>query len=116
MSEFPHFPNDTNGAVLRRMFDGGDDLSKPRTLDFCFIFSERQLALAFAELVNEREFEVCISYYEAREMWEAKVRRHMIPTHRDITALESELAARAASVRGKADGWGCMAVKKKDVD
>ncbi|HXI84784.1 MAG TPA: ribonuclease E inhibitor RraB [Verrucomicrobiae bacterium] len=68
MSAPPQFPNDANGAVLRRMFDGGDDLSKPRMLDFCFIFPERHQALAFAELVNEREFEVRISYYEAREM------------------------------------------------
>jgi len=116
MSESPYFPSDANGDVLRRMLDSGDDLSKPRIVDFCFIFPERQQALAFAELFNEREFEVRISYYEAGEMWQAIVRRHMLPTHQGVTALEAALTARAESLGGKADGWGCMAVKRKDAD
>jgi len=55
------FPGDENGGVLRRMFDDGDDLSEPRMLDFCFAFPERKQALSFAELVDERELEVCDS-------------------------------------------------------
>jgi hypothetical protein len=92
------------------MFDSGDDLSKPRKMDFCFIFPERRQALAFAELVSERNLEVCISYYEEREMWQTVVHRHMIPTHREISELESMLAARAKSAGGEPDGWGCIAV------
>jgi len=107
------FPGDENGGVLRRMFDDGDDLSEPRMMDFCFAFPERKQALSFAELVDERKLEVCISYYPEREMWQAIVHRHMIPTHRDITALESDLSVRAERVGGEADGWGCMIVKRK---
>ena len=113
MSVLPEFPDDENGRVLRRMLERGDDISQPRMMDFCFAFRERRQALAFAELVDEREFEVCISYYEEREMWQAIVHRHMIPTHRDVTALECALAARAESVGGEADGWGCMVVERK---
>jgi hypothetical protein len=109
----PQFPGDENGGVLRRMFNNGDDLSKPRMMDFCFVFPERKQALAFAELIDERELKVCISYYPEREMWQAIVKRHMIPTHRDIAALESDLAVRAERVGGEADGWGCMIVKRK---
>jgi hypothetical protein len=113
MSAPPEFPDDENGRVLLRMFERGDDMSQPRMMDFCFAFPERRQALAFAELVDEREHEVCISYYEERAMWQAIVHRNMIPTHRDVTALESALAARAKSVGGKADGWGCMVVERK---
>jgi hypothetical protein len=113
MSAPPEFPDDENGRVLFRMFERGDDLSQPRIMDFCFAFPERRQALAFAELVDEREHEVCISYYEERAMWQAIVHRYMIPTHRDVAALESVLAARAESVGGKADGWGCMFVERK---
>jgi hypothetical protein len=77
-------------------------------MDFCFAFPERRQSLAFAEIVDDRDLEVCISYYEGREMWQAIVKRHMIPTHRDITALELRLAAHAESVGGEADGWGCF--------
>jgi hypothetical protein len=113
MGESPQFPNDENGTVLRRMLDAGDDLSEARRIDFSFVFLERRQALAFAEIVEEREMEVCISYYAGREMWQSQVHRYMIPTHQDITALELELTERAESVGGEADGWGCMAIKKK---
>ncbi len=109
----PPFPDDENGDVLRRMYDGGDDLSRPRIIDFCFIFPERHRALAFAGIVDDRDLEICISYYEEREMWQAIVKRHMIPTHGDITALELRLAAHAESVGGEPDGWGCMQVDRK---
>lgn len=106
-------PDDENGHVLRRMLGQGDILSEPRMMDFCFAFPERRQALAFAELVDERDLEVCISYYPEREMWQAIVHRYMVPTHGDISSLESELSVRAGSVGGEADGRGCMIVQKK---
>lgn len=106
------FPDDENGDVLRRMQEGGDDLSKPRMIDFCFAFPQRGQALGFAALVDEREFEVCISYYEEREMWQAIVRRMMIPTHAAITRLEQQMTKRAEQVGGEPDGWGCLQVDK----
>jgi len=107
------FPDDENGDVLRRMQDAGDDLSKPRIIDFCFVFPDRKNALEFATIVNEREFEVCISHYDERKMWQAIVKHYMAPTHAAITALEVDLSRRAQSVGGEADGWGCMQVDKK---
>ena len=102
------FPDDVNGAVLRRMNEGGDPLTEPRIVDFNFIFPQRKQAVGFAELVDERDLEVCISYYEERDMWQAIVKRYMIPSHRTITTIESDLSIRAKSVGGQADGWGCM--------
>ena len=113
MISLEDFPNDENGDVFRRMIRNGDDLAKPRMMDFCHIFPERKQALAFADLVDNRELEVCISYYESRDMWQVIIKRHMIPTYSDVTALELSLAAQAESVGGAADGWGCMIVEKK---
>lgn len=107
------FPDDANGAVLRRMHEGGDDLQQPRMIDFCFIFPERRQALAFAKLVDDRELEVCISFYEQRDVWQGIVKRNMLPTHDGITALETLLAGHAESVGGAADGWGCFRMDRK---
>src|SRR5271163_642966 len=84
----PAFPDDENGEVLRRMFEHGDDLSKPRIVDFCFAFPSRVQAIEFAAIVKERDLEVCISYYEERDGWQAIVKRYMVPMHEDITRLE----------------------------
>jgi hypothetical protein len=43
------FPNDANGDVLRRMEAQGDDLSKPRDVDFTVVFAEANSAEQFAE-------------------------------------------------------------------
>jgi hypothetical protein len=113
MTASQDIPNDENGDVLRRMIGNGDDLSQPRMIDFCHIFRERRQALAFADIIDDKELEVCISYNRRREMWDAIVKRYMIPTHHDITTFELSLAAKAGSVGGEADGWGCMTVKKQ---
>jgi len=63
-------------------------------------------------MLDEKDQEICISYYEGRAMWQATVKIHMIPAHGTITALESTLADRAGSVGGEADGWGCMSVRR----
>jgi hypothetical protein len=108
-----NFPSDVNGDVFRRMVRNGGDLSQPRMMDFCHIFPERRQALAFADIVDNRDLTVCISYYEERDMWQVTVKRYMIPTYKDVTALELSLAAHAESIGGEADGWGCMTVKRK---
>jgi hypothetical protein len=113
MHEPSQIPNDANGDVLRRMLRDGDDLSKPRQIEFCFIFRERPQALAFADIVDDPGLEVSISYYKERDMWQTIVRRQMVPTHADISTFELSLASKAESVGGEADGWGCFVQKDK---
>ena len=104
----PNIPNNANGAVLRRLWDSGDDLSQPRIIEFFHSFVTRRQALDFAELVDDRQLEVCISYNEEENKWDAIVKRYMIPTHHDISDQELLLARHAESVDGRADGWECM--------
>ena len=106
-------PNDENGDVLRRMDAAGDDLTQARMIDFSFVFAERRQALAFAGGVDDLDSEVCISYFAGRNAWQAIVKRHMVPDHGSITAMEAVLTVKAGSVGGKADGWGCMQVRRK---
>lgn len=107
-------PNDENGDVLRQMLSHGDDLSKPRMIDFSHLFPDRKRALLFAEKVDDRDLTVCISFYEDEQnRWDVTVSRYMVPTHADITALELRFAKIAESVGGYADGWGALNVKNK---
>jgi hypothetical protein len=105
-------PDDENGNVLQRMLDGGDTLTQPRMIDYCFKFSTRAQAIAFAEAVPEKEYEVCISYYDD-EMWQSIVKKHMTPDHGEISRIESDLSARAVASGGEADGWSCMRITQK---
>jgi len=113
MNSTPQFPSDDNGIILRRMYTGGDDLTQPRMIDYCFIFPDRQHALAFAESVDDEDSVVCISLSKYRKVWQAIVQRFMIPEHAQIGAIEAELSSKAEASKGKADGWGCMRVDRK---
>ena len=64
--------------------------------------------------MDDRELKVCISYYEPQDMWQVTVNRYMFPTYQEVTSLELSLAAKAESLGGKPNGWGCMSVKKKE--
>lgn len=112
MNTRPEFPNDLNGDVLRQMYEGGDDLTQARMIDFSFIFPDRPAALAFAEIVDDRDKEVCIHYYERRRMWQVTIKHYMVPDHGGITAIEATLSGKAKSIGGQADGWGCFRIPK----
>ena len=92
------------------MHEHGDDLSRPRVMDFCFTFTERLQALAFALVVDDRDLHVCISYTPEPGLWQAIVKRYMVPAHGEITAVELALTAKAEANGGTADGWGCLQV------
>lgn len=108
------FPNDLNGDVFRRMRDHGDDLSKPREIDFNHVFQKEEDANRFTDAVRQAGFaKVSYKYEEDLKAWDAQVQIFMLPTHADVTEKESKLDAIARKFDGRADGWGCMQVDKE---
>jgi hypothetical protein len=107
------FPADENGDVLRRMQRNGDDLSKPRDIDFTVVmpnedsvhkFSDHFRKLGFQEKSEESD--------TVPELpWDVIVVKHMIPEHADITAFELQLEEIASPLGGRNDGWGCFEQK-----
>lgn len=110
-------PDDDNGDVLRRMLDDGDDLTKPRDIDFFHVFGDEAKATAFARQLAARE-DLAVTPPEVDDegVWQVTVTAHMPASHASITALEQELAAIGQGHGGFADGWGCMAVDDAEGD
>jgi hypothetical protein len=107
------FPSDDNGHVLQQMYDGGDDLTQPRVINFNFVFPDRKQALAFVDEVADQTVEACLSWYQRKSLWQVIVKRKMVPDHAGITAMESSLTLKAVNVGGSADGWGCFKVPRR---
>ena len=113
-SKAADFPDDANGDVFRRMRDSGDDLSKPREIDFNHVFQKEEDAGRFTEAVRQEGYaKVSCAYAEELKAWDARVQIFMLPTHADVTDKESKLDAIARKFGGHADGWGCMQVDKE---
>jgi len=103
------FPDDDNGDALRRMQSHGDDLSRPRDIDFTVIFPN-QSAERFATYFRELGFTATaeLTHAQPELPWDVLVVNHMIPTHADVVAFERTLEVAATPLGGRYDGWGCL--------
>lgn len=102
-------PDDENGQLLKRMIEDGDDLEKPRPIDFFHVFAEETDAQDFAAAAAAQPDLVVEGpdFDDDDGIWEVSATRVMAPQHKAITELESALARLAEQYRGYPDGWGC---------
>ena len=104
------FPDDENGDVLRRMQAAGDDLSRPREVQFSVVFSTSISAEQFAEHVRGLGYRVSVEFAETVEdyPWDVLVTKKMLPSHAEIAKFEELLQSIASPLNGRNDGWGCF--------
>jgi Regulator of ribonuclease activity B len=107
------FPDDLNGQVLRNLVKTGDDLTKPRDIEFFFVFESAKKAEAFAADVRAAHaLEAKTTEDEEGGSWTSTVTKNMVPTHDGITKLERALIVLAEKHDGEPEGWGCESVGK----
>jgi len=106
------FPDDENGDVLRRMQESGDDLSKPRDIDFTVVFPDEAAARAFVGQLHGRDCRVTVERTGTAEglPWDVLVVKNMVPSHEAITEYEALLESFASQHGGRNDGWGCLSL------
>lgn len=104
------FPDDENADVLRRMLRGGDDLTKPRDIDFSIVFPSNSAAEEFGNYFVRLGFKVSVqeSNCVPELPWDVTVTNYMLPTHAGITEFEETLETVATRFGGRNDGWGCF--------
>jgi len=104
--------DEDNERVLQQMRNNGDDLSRPRVIDFTVVLPNEKTARSFGGHFDALGLEV---YAERTETapdlpWDVVVKKHMLPTNDGITGFEQELQAVATPLGGRNDGWGCFEV------
>lgn len=99
------FPDDENGAILRKLRLSGLDLDRLQAIDFFFEFPSELAAAAFHREENEPLAIDCC--FEMEGKWIVRVTKFLIPTHQTINELQERLIHIAALHQGKADGWSC---------
>lgn len=104
------YPDDANGDALRRMAAQGDDLTRPRNIDFTVVFVDESSAQQFAKHFRAFGHEVSVEKTGTDEEfpWDAVVVKQMIPTHDGITNFENLLQTVASGWGGHNSGWGCF--------
>lgn len=110
------FPNDEKGDALRRMYNGGDDLSDERIINYSVIFGDEKDAAIFCQRILEtHSVTTSLSHYEDEDgaIWDVTVDKFMRPSYRGITDFEAEIEKIASPLNGTNDGWGCVRKVKK---
>ena len=104
------FPDDVNGDALWEMQNNGDDLSKPREIEFAVLFSSEEGALKFAETLLINRQKVLLSDSEENEdyPYEIVVFVYMEADYDEITGYQELLEMHATKFNGVGDGWGCL--------
>ena len=105
-----NYPNDANGDALRRMEEAGDDLTRPRNIDFTVVFTNADAAEKFANHFRVLGYTASVEFTETNKgfPWDVVIVKHMLPTHEGIGTFEDLLQHVASSFGGQNDGWGCL--------
>jgi len=107
------FPDDENGDVLRRMQQHGFDLTKAYPIEFFAVYAtEEDADIVARQYLADHKTGDRLENIETRPHdvggMELLLVKQMMPTHENITAFETLLAERTASVEGYLDGWGVL--------
>jgi len=112
-----NYPNDANGDALRRMEANGDDLSRPRSIEFTVVFPDENAAKHFENQIVGLGYTASIEFTQiAQEFpWDVIVANQMIPLYEEIVAFEDFLQEAAKRLGGHTDGWGCFSERPSSV-
>ena len=101
------FPNDADGDTLRRIVDGGSDLSKPMCIEFQVAVPDETAAKGLGDVVYKLGYRVKIYASPGCSLpWTCECSTRMLASYEGVIAIQAELAMLAKPFRGHPDGWG----------
>jgi hypothetical protein len=105
-----YIPNDDTGDALRRLISHGDDLTRPRDVDFTVVFPDEASAEHFADHFRLLHFRASVKFAEVADglPWDVLVVANMEASHEKISEFEDLLQSVADRFGGRNDGWGCV--------
>ncbi len=109
----PEYPRDADGDALRRLVDGGSDLSKIMSIDFAVAvpdeLSGKAVALKAKALGYNTEVVFDPGESDAEDDspgWTCYCTREMVPTYEAIVHAQAVLGELSRPHEGYPDGWG----------
>ena len=111
MADRFEFPDDDTGAYLHLLTEMGVNLTLARKLSFTLLASDGLAAAAMSAKARDLGYSVSILppdeelLDEGLTEWAVTCRRHVMPTHANITRILLELETAANALGCRADGW-----------
>ena len=100
-----NYPNDSDGAALRKVAEAGADMSRPMTIDFSVDAPDERAARAIAELVSTQGFDPSISDNGGSGSWSVYCSKTMLATYEGVVAAQAQLNELSKPHAGHCDSW-----------
>jgi hypothetical protein len=101
-----NYPNDTDGDALRRVADGGSDMSKPMDIEVALAVPSEAIGRRVAALIAQCAYQARVYQDEQDGSGSVYCTRHMLATYEAIVAAQAELDELSRPFGGYSDGWG----------
>jgi len=101
------FPADADGDALRRVAEGGSDMSKPMTVEFAVAVADEPSGQAIAEreAAAAAGFTTSLTFDDQSDEGTCYCSAEMLATYDDLIRVQQELRQLASSDGGDVDGW-----------
>jgi len=100
------YPPDADGDALRRVRDGGSNMTKPMDIDFAVAVPDRATGEAIAERALAHGYLVRVHQGTQSMAWTCYCTRRMVPEYDAVVAAQRELDGISQPLGGHCDGWG----------
>jgi hypothetical protein len=105
MSEV-EYPDDADGAALRRVQAHGSDMTRPMDIDFAVSVPNEEAGQRVAEAAGARGYRTKVEKDDDSGEWTCYCSRRLVPEYEAILAAQVELDGLSESFGGYSDGWG----------
>jgi hypothetical protein len=101
-----NYPADADGDALRKVVEGGADMSRPMVIDFSVDAADEVVARRIAEVVTPLGFVPSISQNEDGKSWSVYCAKSMLATYEGVVGVQAQLNELLAPLGANCDGWG----------
>jgi hypothetical protein len=100
------YPDDADGDALRKVAEGGADMSRPMVIEFSVDVPDERAARRVAEVVAPAGFDPSLFHDDETDSWSVYCAKEMLATHENVIDVQSELNRLLQPHGGHCDGWG----------
>ncbi len=108
-----NYPDDADGDALRRVVEGGSDMSKPMLVDFMIAVPDEKSGTSVSREAREHGYQTKVEQDRESGRWTCYCSKMMILTYEAVILTQDSLDEIARPFGGYSDGWGTFGNKDK---
>ncbi len=102
------YPDNSDGDALRRVVNGGNDMSKPMLIEFELDTPTEDIANLCVQRLSSKDFVSQKSHDKSLNRWTVTIPVIMVPDYEEIVYFQKVLDEDLNPLGARTDGWGTL--------